>query len=110
MSAGACIIYFGLRYEVAKHEIEALEERSDARVRAARKVGLKVYWGNFSDAEPRYVLFIGSEIAKLGPENAFETTCGREDLTSIMDRTVARLAEAGLEGESKLYIQWQPDL
>jgi hypothetical protein len=73
MSASTCIVYFGLRFDVAAGDIEALEERSDARVAAARKSGLKYYWANFSDDMPKYLLFVGTEFGIIGPENAMAT-------------------------------------
>lgn len=48
MSANACVVYFGLRFDVPADGIEAVETRSDPRIVAARKAGLKSYWGNFA--------------------------------------------------------------
>ena len=109
MSADVCIVYFGLRYEIAENEIDRLEEQSDPRVIAARKVGLRAYSGNFSDQSPRYLLFIGKEITKLGPENNLEFSYDKVELASVIDKTILQLEESGLKGNPKLYIQWESD-
>jgi hypothetical protein len=109
MSTNTCIVYFGLRFEVAADEVDGLEGRTDARIVAARNGGVKHYWGNFSDNAPRYLLFVGSEIGIIGPENATEATCTTEELHSLISTTKARLVGAGFKGESLLHVQWQPD-
>jgi hypothetical protein len=109
MSANACIAYYGLRFEVRRDEIEALENRSDPRMLAARKAGLKHYWGNFGAPGDKYLLFIGAQLAKLGPENSSEMTLSSRDLQSTMESTKAKLQAAGLTGDPLLHLQWEPD-
>ena|SRR5712671_1103960 len=106
MSADACIVYFGLRYEVQRHEIEGVERRSDPRVAAARRVGLKCYYGG---PDTKYLLFIGAELGVLGPENAYEINLSSNALRDLFDKTRAKLNEAGLAGEPSLHLQWMPD-
>jgi hypothetical protein len=110
MSADICIVFFGLRYEVRPDEIEGLELRSDARVVAARKVGLKYYWGNFGGLEEKYLLFIGAQLGILGVENAREIKFVPTEVQDLFERTRAKLNEAPLVGEPSLYLQWQPDV
>jgi len=110
MSANTCIVYFGLRYEVTSGENEGLEERSDSRIVAARTAGLKHYWANFSEENPKYVLFVGAELGVLGPENALEVVRSHAEIQSLFDMTITKLKEAGLEGEASLHIQWEPDV
>jgi hypothetical protein len=109
MSANACIVFFGLRFEVSQGEIEALELRSDTRMQAARKAGLKHYWSNFGLPGERYVLFIGAQLGVLGPENSAEVILSLPDLQSVCDSTRDKLAGAGLIGEPSLFLQWRPD-
>jgi hypothetical protein len=109
MSADACIAFYGLRFEIRADEIEALENRTDSRMLAAKKVGLKHYWGNFGAPGDRYLLFVGAQLAKLGPENSPELAQSSRDLQAIMESTKVKLEAAGLRGEPSFYLQWQPD-
>ena len=70
MSADSCVVYYGLRYHVLLEELEALETRTDPRVVAARKVGLRAYFGNFAAPDERFLLFIGAQIGVLGLNQA----------------------------------------
>ena len=109
MSADACVTYYGIRYEVSADAITTLETRCDARVVAARKIGLKTYWGNFGAPGERYLLFIGAELGVLGPENHAEIRLGSVDLQKIIDDTSAKLRSAGFAGDAQLYLQWKAD-
>ena len=109
MSADACIAYYGLRYEVAPNEIEALERRSDPRMVAAREVDLKSFWANFAAPDMRYFLFVGTELGVLGPEGQSEVRIGHLDFRTVMESTTSKLRTAGLDGEPALYLQWYPD-
>ncbi len=110
MSASACIIYVGIRYEVLPEEIEGLELRRDSRQRAARQVGLKSYWGNFGGASERYVLLVGTEIAILGAENTAWSSTTAERLADIVSGTQEGLTEAKLDGHCALHIEWLQDI
>jgi hypothetical protein len=93
-----------------QYEIEGLELRSDARVVAARKVGLKYYWGNFGGLGEKHLLFVGAQLGVLGPENTDEIDLSSGELQNLFDKTRAKLKEAALAGEPALYLQWQPDI
>jgi hypothetical protein len=108
MSTDACIVYFGLRYEMREDEIEGVERRLDPRIVAARKVGLKHYWGNFGGVDEKYLLFIGSELGVLGPENANAINLSKNELKALFDNTGVKLNEAGFAGVPSLYLEWQP--
>ena len=110
MSASTCVIYFGLRFDVDVTDIEALEARSDARMVAARKVGLRCYWGNFGAPGERYLLFVGSQIGLVGSENQTEVQLEIADIDAMLASVQAKLVEAGLEGEPRLHVQWQADV
>jgi hypothetical protein len=109
MSANACIAFYGIRFEIESNEIDALEARSDARLQAARKAGLKHYWANFGLPGERYLLFVGAKLGMLGPENSAEVHLRLGDLHEVFDSTKRKLAAAGMSGEPALYLQWLPD-
>ena len=100
---------FGLRYQVRPEEFEGLELRSDARVVAARKAGLKHYWGNFGGLEQKHLLFIGAQLGVLRPENAEEINLSSSELQDLFDKTRTKLSEASLTGDPSLHLQWHPD-
>src|SRR5947209_19965588 len=85
MSASACIAFYGLRFDIRPDEIAALESRSDPRMVAARKAGLKHYWGNFGAPGEHYFLFVGYQLGTLGPENSPEVAESYEGLINIME-------------------------
>jgi hypothetical protein len=110
MSADTCIAYFGLRFEVDPDEVEGIELRSDQRVVAARKSGLKYYWGNVGGLQETYVMFVGAQLALMGLENSLAVDVSSDDLQDVIGKTRAKLVEAGFEGEPSLHLQWQPDV
>lgn len=110
MSASACVVFYGIRFEVSPDETEALELRSDARLLAAKRGGLKVYWANFGGLGERYLLFIGMPMGILGPENELEVRLTPEQVKELLDSTREKLLEAGLPGEPALYMQWEEDV
>jgi hypothetical protein len=110
MSADTCIAYFGLRFEVGSDEIEGLELRSDERVSAARRVGLKYYWGNFGGLQDCYLMFIGAQLGIMGSENSESVDISAAEFRELIDKTKAKLIEAGFEGTPSLHLQWQPDV
>lgn len=109
MSSSGCIGYFGLRYDLTADDIDQLEERSDSRQIAAKKVGLSTYWTNFGGDTKRYVLFVGTRIAALGPENEMTVGLPMERVLSIASDTADRLRSAGLAGDVGLYLEWLAD-
>jgi hypothetical protein len=109
MSASACIGYVGLRYEVMPDEIDRLEERSDPRQTAAKRVGLTSYWGNFGSGSDRYLLLVGTSVATLGPENDMTSAVPIERLLNIASDTAERLRSAELIGDISLHLEWLVD-
>jgi hypothetical protein len=109
MSASACVVFYGIRFEVRPDEVDALEMRSDPRIQAARKAGLKHYWANFGLPGERYLLFVGASLGVLGSENQAEVALSLPDLQAACESTKAKLVGAGLAGEPALYLQWRPD-
>lgn len=109
MSADGCVVYYGLRYELSEHELEALELRTDWRIVAARDAGLKHYWGNFAAPDEQYLLFVGTELGVFGPENRLALEFERGEIEKVMAETADKLREARLQGEPKLHVQWWVD-
>lgn len=110
MSSDTFIAYFGLRFEIDPDEVEGLELRADSRIKAARKVGLEYYWGNFGGPQERFLLFVGVQLAILGDENSEEAQFHLSEMTSLFDVTKKSLGRAGLLGEPALHLRWQPDI
>ncbi len=110
MSASACIAYFGLRFMVMPHEIDQLEARTDPRQVAAKKIGLTSYWGNFGGESERHILFVGTRIAILGPENEVTAALPVDRLLTVMSDTATRLQSADLVGEFGLHLEWLADV
>src|SRR5579864_5536514 len=105
MSAPTCLFFYGLRFDVDKGSIEALEERTHPTLVAARKVGLQHYWGNFAEPGERYLLFVGAKLGVLGIEHLPEVRIDESALTEKAQETRAKVREAGLSGEPAVYLQ-----
>ena len=110
MSADGCVAYIGVRYEIEPAEIDALETRSDHRQLAAREAGLKSYWGNFGGIEERYVLFVGTELAVLGPEAKPCLSLTSGELQTTITQTGERLNRVGIDEAVGLHIEFQEDV
>lgn len=109
MSANNCLVFFGLRYEIAADAIAGLEQRTDSRLQVAREAKLNVYWGNFAGSDERYLLFIGTQIGLFGPEAQLDLELPIERVQEIASDTEARLAKARFEGAPALFVQWEED-
>lgn len=107
MSVDACVAYYGLRFEVDADDIDGLEHRTDSRITAAGKAGLRHYWGNFGAPGERYLLFVGEQLAVMGSENDLEVEIRTEKLTALIETTRAKLISAGLCGEPALHLRWE---
>lgn len=109
MSAPVCIVFYGVRFELRQDEIEPLEERSDHRLVAARKNGLKHYWGNCGLPGEKWLLFVGASLGKFGVEGQPNAEFDKQSLQSLMAETESKLRQAGFDQVPKLYLQWQED-
>lgn len=108
MSANAALVFYGVRFEIDENEIEACERRTDPRIAIARRHGLAHFFEDVAGGGRRCVLFVGARLGWLGPENSSEVQIGSLELSDLIKKTDARLAEAGFQGPS-LYMQWLPD-
>jgi hypothetical protein len=109
MSASACVVFYGLRFEIQEEEIDGIENRKDVRMVAARSAGLKAYWSKYGERRERFVLFIGTEIAVLGPEDRKEASVASAVLSGIIMSTKERLDSAGMHSDPSLHFQWLAD-
>lgn len=110
MGTDTCVAYFGLRFEIDAGEIEGIELRSDARIAAARRAGLKYHWGNFGGLQESHLMFIGAQLGIMGPENSESVSISSGALEALIDSTKARLLEAGFDDAPSFHLQWQPDI
>ncbi|HEX8525022.1 MAG TPA: hypothetical protein VF669_22415 [Tepidisphaeraceae bacterium] len=110
MSAAACLVFYGLRFEISSGDIEALETRSDPCLVAARRAGLKTYWANFGAPAERYLLFVGALIGDMGIEGRSDVQMSAVELQSVMEAVHTKLLQAKLNGTPSLHIQWQADV
>ena len=109
MSSSCCVAYIGLQFDIQISELESLESKSDARQVAAKSVGLETYWANFGGSEERYVLFVGSKLAVLGPEDSLSVQVSSERLLAIFSDTAARLKSIGMSAPVTLNLEWLVD-
>ena len=109
MSADACVVYYGLCFEIGENEIEDCERRRDSRIIAARSSHLNYYWADFGMSDERNMIFVGTEIGVFGPENLLEVRLSRLDMQQIQQQTEEKLGRSGLQGEPKLLVQWLVD-
>jgi hypothetical protein len=108
MACEAVIVFFGVRYAVSSDDIELLENRTFPPIIAARKNGMKHYWGNFNENDPKYFLFIGDKLGIFGVENEREFQVSSDSLLARISQTRDRLAQAGFLEEPQFFVHWQP--
>jgi len=106
LGVNAFIAFYGLRYTLSDGERDAVEQRTDHRVIAARRVKLQKYLGRHTDGEPHFLL-VGTHLGVLGMENESANFVGGVELQQIMSDTAAKLEEAGLSGAPGLYLQFE---
>jgi hypothetical protein len=110
MSAPSCLVFFGLRFDLSREEIEPVETRADERVVRARRSRLDHYMGKFVvDGKERWLLFVGKKIANVGPDTGLALDLDRADLERALEDTSRKLVEAGWSGPPRIFIQYEPD-
>lgn len=111
MGADSVTIFYGIRFQVEdKAEIDKLMIGKHPLVKAARKEGLKHYWGNFSvDGGEFYLLYIGTEIGTFGQEGKTEIELSDNQFGKIQKDTRKKLAKAGFSLVPSLFAQFEPD-
>jgi hypothetical protein len=108
MGADALVAFYGIRYEIQNDEesLLSLEENRDPRCLAARRAKLACYWGRPTDGE-HYFLFIGTKLGSFGIQGDVARSFTDQALIQIAEETKAKLREAQLEGEPKLWLQFE---
>ena len=111
MGADSVTIYYGIRFQVTeKKEIDQLLIGKHPLVKAARRVGLEHYWGNFSlDGGEFNVLYIGKEIGAFGQEGLSEIELSDDRFGKIQRDTRKKLAKAGFSLVPAFFAQFEPD-
>lgn len=103
------LVYFGIRYtHSAGVDVGLLETGRDPRVRAAKKAGLKTWWGRLTDGE-YYFLLIGAEIGRFGAESDLAKSVRIEDLVAMAEQTKQKLLDAGFNEETAIHFQMEAE-
>ena len=107
MGADAFIVFYGVKIAISQSDedtLDALERRTDPRLRSARQHGLHVYWGHLTDGED-YFLYVGHQIGLLGVENDTYVQVPLDKLTETAISVQGRLKEAGFRERPTLHLQ-----
>jgi len=103
--ADAFIVFFGSRYEIGDaDEADALDDRNDPRLAAAKQGALDTYIGRLTDGEP-YFLLIGRRIGVFGIEGETLKDYSEDELTQIASQTRVLMASLGLQGPLRFWFQ-----
>jgi hypothetical protein len=70
VSANTLVVFYGVRSEVQPEELEALRNRTDPRILSAQRAGLKHHLALAGLAGAKSFLFLGAQLALLGPDRA----------------------------------------
>ena len=107
MSADAFIAFYGVKIAISQTDedtLDALEARTEPRLRNARQHGLHVYWGRLTDGGD-YFLYVGHQVGLLGVENDTYVQVPLDKLTETAMSVQARLKEAGFAERPALHLQ-----
>jgi hypothetical protein len=107
MGADAFIAFFGIKIAISQTDEDtrdALETRTEPRLRHARQHGLHVYWGRLTDEED-YFLYVGHQIGLWGVENDTYMQVPLDKLTETAISVQTGLREAGFRESPALHLQ-----
>jgi hypothetical protein len=107
MGADSFIAFYGIKIGVDPADedmLDALDSRSDPRLKAARQVGLHTHWGRMTDGKDSF-LYVGHRIGWLGVENDAYVQVPLDKLIEIATGVQARLKEAGFRESPALHLQ-----
>ena len=108
MGADVFLAFYGLRYTLSAGELEAVEQRTDARVISARRAKLHTHFGRLTDGEP-YFLLVGTRLGVFGVENEPARSYEAAALEQVMRETAAKLQAAGLPGTPALHLMLEAE-
>jgi len=109
MGADSFIAFYGIKIKVDPADedmLDALDSRSDPRLKAAGQVGLHTHRGRMTDGED-YFLYVGHSIGWLGVENDAYVEVSLDKLIEMAARVQAKLKEAGFRETPALHLQLQ---
>jgi hypothetical protein len=101
-------VFYGLKRAVSPEETALFEKRINPEYKEARRLGLDYYWGVFEE-EDNCQMFIGKKIAMLGPEGVLVSSIDLSSFEAIARRVDKVLADAGMDGTPKLWLDWMPN-
>jgi len=107
MGADSFIAFYGIKIVIVETDevtLDALEARTDSRLKNARRHGLHVYWGRPTDGED-YFLYVGHRIGWLGVENDIHVEVPLDELTETANRVQGQLKVAGFRQSPALHLQ-----
>jgi hypothetical protein len=107
MGANTFIVFYGIKLAISRTDedtLDALETRTEPRIRHARQHGLHVYWGRPTDGRD-YFLYIWHQIGVLGVENDTYIRVPLDKLTETAINVQTRLKEAGFHESPALQLQ-----
>jgi hypothetical protein len=117
MSADCFVVFYGLRFDlgsfgegtVDEEAVRQLNAQEHPLVEAAHQVGLDDWWGNFDLEAQHYMLFIGKKLGIFGWEYASELSLADDELNAVRQAVREQLKQAQIEGEPRLWVQFEPD-
>src|SRR5262249_3364822 len=107
MGADSFVAIYGIKIGIDRADedmLNALDSRSDPRLKAARQVGLHTHWGRMTDGED-YFLYVGHRIGWLGVENDAYVQVPLDKLIETATAVQAKLKEAGFRESPALHLQ-----
>jgi hypothetical protein len=107
MGADAFLSFYGIKISLDPDDetvLNAIEDGTDPRLRAADRAGLDTCFGRMTDGEDHF-LFIGHNIGWLGLENDYDIQIGMQKLTEISLKVQAGLRQAGFTDEPAFHLQ-----
>lgn len=105
MGADRFIAFYGIRLSIENEDdVDEIDERTDARLAAAKKGKLHWYVGRLTDGETHF-LFVGKSLGIYGVENNHEKSFDLTELEKIAKETNEALRQVSLEGKPQLWFQ-----
>jgi hypothetical protein len=107
MGADSFIAFYGIKIGVDPADedtLDALDSRSDPRLKAARQVGLDTHWGRMTNGED-YFVYVGHRLGWVGVENDGYVQIPLDELIEMATGVQAKLKEAGFRESPALHLQ-----
>lgn len=108
MGADAFTVYYGLRFHVTEVELDMVQERAHPHQIAARKFGLRCYFGRPTNGLDHFLL-VGAELGVFGIENKMDAMLTDEQIRTMTEAARRKLKEAGFVEEPAFIFQLVAD-